>query len=100
MMNNSNSSETALLDFIAWAASKQGRIENVLNHTLPSANSTPQTLHSAMRYSALEGGKRVRALLCYAASELCNTEAKVAGLTHERTTREASSFLVGTRQSE
>ncbi|MDI1362730.1 polyprenyl synthetase family protein [Methylotenera sp.] len=78
MMNNSNSSETALLDFIAWAASKQGRIENVLNHTLPSANSTPQTLNSAMRYSALEGGKRVRALLCYAASELCNTDAKVA----------------------
>jgi len=26
----------------------------------------------------LEGGKRVRALLCYAASELCNTETKVA----------------------
>ena len=78
MMNNSNSSETALLDFSAWAATKQARIEDVLSHTLPSSNATPQKLHSAMRYSALEGGKRVRALLCYAASELCNTEAKVA----------------------
>ncbi|HPV33001.1 MAG TPA: polyprenyl synthetase family protein, partial [Methylotenera sp.] len=34
--------------------------------------------HSAMRYSALGGGKRVRALLCYAAAELCNTELKIA----------------------
>jgi farnesyl diphosphate synthase len=77
-MNNINSSETALLDFSAWAAAKQARIEDALNNLLPPANSTPQTLHSAMRYSALEGGKRVRALLCYAASELCNTDAKVA----------------------
>jgi len=77
-MNNINSSETALLDFSAWAAAKQARIEDVLNNLLLPANSTPQTLHSAMRYSALEGGKRVRALLCYAASELCNTDAKVA----------------------
>jgi farnesyl diphosphate synthase len=31
-----------------------------------------------MRYSALGGGKRVRALLCYAAAELCGTEDRVA----------------------
>lgn len=78
MMNNNNSSETAMLDFSAWAAEKQARIERVLNSTLPAANAMPQTLHNAMRYSALEGGKRVRALLCYAASELCGTDAKVA----------------------
>ena len=78
MMNNSHSSEIALLDFSAWAAEKQARIENVLNETLPHANTMPQKLHSAMRYSALEGGKRVRALLCYAASELCSTDTKVA----------------------
>jgi farnesyl diphosphate synthase len=78
MKNNINSSESALLEFSAWAAEKKVRIENVLNKTLPSINSTPQTLHSAMRYSALEGGKRVRALLCYAAAEFCNTDDKVA----------------------
>ncbi|MDI1310304.1 MAG: polyprenyl synthetase family protein [Methylotenera sp.] len=78
MMNNINSSETAMLDFSAWATEKQARIENVLNSTLPAANAMPQTLHNAMRYSALEGGKRVRALLCYAASELCGTDTKVA----------------------
>lgn len=78
MMNSIDSSETALLDFSAWVAEKQARIENALNSTLPPANATPTTLHSAMRYSALEGGKRVRALLCYAAAELCSTDAKVA----------------------
>jgi farnesyl diphosphate synthase len=31
-----------------------------------------------MRYSALGGGKRVRALLCYAAAELCDTDTLVA----------------------
>lgn len=77
-MNNLNSSATNLLDFSAWAVKKQARIENVLNNTLPAASSSPQKLHSAMRYSALEGGKRVRALLCYAAAELCGTEAKIA----------------------
>jgi farnesyl diphosphate synthase len=77
-MNNLNSSETNLLDFSAWAAGKQARIERVLNNMLPAASSTPQKLHSAMRYSALEGGKRVRALLCYAAAELCDTEAEIA----------------------
>lgn len=78
MMSNINSSESALLDFSAWAAEKQARIERVLNNTLPAASSIPQKLNSAMRYSALEGGKRVRALLCYAAAELCGTDAEIA----------------------
>lgn len=78
MMNKLNSSETTSLDFSAWAAEKQARIERVLNDTLPTASSNPQKLHSAMRYSALEGGKRLRALLCYAAAELCGTKAEIA----------------------
>ena len=64
--------------FQDWAQQQQARIETVLAHTLPAADVAPQTLHSAMRYSALGGGKRVRALLCYAAAELCNTELKIA----------------------
>lgn len=77
-MNSLNSSETNLLDFSAWVAVKQARIERVLNTTLPAASLSPQKLHSAMRYSALEGGKRVRALLCYAAAELCETNTGIA----------------------
>ena len=64
--------------FQDWAQQQQARIEAVLARTLPAADVAPQTLHSAMRYSALGGGKRVRALLCYAAAELCNTELKIA----------------------
>ena len=78
MMNSLHSSETTMLDFSVWAAEKQARIEHVLKKNLPPADSNPQKLHSAMRYSALEGGKRVRALLCYAAAELCGTEADLA----------------------
>lgn len=64
--------------FQDWAQQQQARIEAVLARTLPAADVAPQTLHSAMRYSALGGGKRVRALLCYAVAELCNTELKIA----------------------
>lgn len=66
------------MDFSAWAQTKQSRIEQVLNQTLPAADIAPQVLHSAMRYSALGGGKRIRALLCYAAAELCGTDIMIA----------------------
>ncbi len=65
-------------DFPSWAKAKQARIEDVLDEALPPDSQQPHKLHSAMRYSALGGGKRVRALLCYAAAELCNTEIAVA----------------------
>lgn len=64
--------------FSIWAKDRQAHIEQVLETTLPSVDLAPHTLHSAMRYSALGGGKRVRALLCYAAAELCDTDAHVA----------------------
>jgi farnesyl diphosphate synthase len=65
-------------DFLTWAKTKQERIEEVLDEALPPYSQEPHKLHSAMRYSALGGGKRVRALLCYAAAELCNTEIEIA----------------------
>ena len=77
-MNNLHLSQTTPLDFSAWALTQQARIEDVLNITLPPANVNPQKLHSAMRYSALNGGKRVRALLCYATAEFCQTDVKIA----------------------
>lgn len=65
-------------DFLTWVKTKQARIEEVLDEALPPDSQEPHQLHSAMRYSALGGGKRVRALLCYAAAELCNTEIETA----------------------
>jgi farnesyl diphosphate synthase len=58
------------LDFDVWVKLKQAHVEQVLDHILPNADLIPKTLHSAMRYSILGGGKRVRALLCYAAAEV------------------------------
>lgn len=66
------------MDFSAWALAKQQHIEEVLDHVLPPVETAPHQLHEAMRYSALSGGKRVRALLCYAAAEFCKTEMKTA----------------------
>jgi farnesyl diphosphate synthase len=49
---------------------RQARIERVLSRVLPPVDIAPARLHSAMRYATLEGGKRVRPLLAYAAGEL------------------------------
>lgn len=47
----------------------QQRIEQVLGAVLPPKTINPSHLHEAMRYSVLDGGKRVRPLLIYATGE-------------------------------
>jgi farnesyl diphosphate synthase len=44
----------------------QNRFESVLEHYLPKSTVQPAQLHQAMRYSALDGGKRFRPILIYA----------------------------------
>ncbi|MBA3695762.1 MAG: polyprenyl synthetase family protein [Methylotenera sp.] len=66
------------MEFPIWVQAKQQYIEQILDQVLPSPDIAPFKLHNAMRYSAMAGGKRVRALLCYAAAELCKTEPKIA----------------------
>lgn len=56
--------------FETWVSSHQQRCEQVLDVHLPATDVLPARLHSAMRYAVLGGGKRVRALLCYAAAAL------------------------------
>ena len=48
----------------------QARMEAALSRLLPAAHVAPARLHEAMRYAALEGGKRVRPLLAFAAGEV------------------------------
>jgi farnesyl diphosphate synthase len=60
--------------FTQWLADMQLRAEAVLAQHLPAASIIPQRLHEAMRYATLGGGKRVRALLAYAAAEFCNAD--------------------------
>ena len=50
-------------------ASYTARVDARLDAALPLATSNPRRLHDAMRYSVLNGGKRVRPLLVYAAGE-------------------------------
>jgi farnesyl diphosphate synthase len=58
-------------DFQAWMGGIQARTESVLARLLPPAHVAPARLHAAMRYATLEGGKRVRPLLAFAAGEVC-----------------------------
>jgi len=46
--------------------SYQSRVEKHLKYWLPSQDTIPQRLHAAMRYSSLDGGKRIRPALVYA----------------------------------
>lgn len=64
---------TSAFVFDHWARAHQQHVEQVLARRLPSDQVLPERLHKAMRYSVLGGGKRVRALLSYAAAELAGT---------------------------
>ena len=66
---------TSLAD---WMARELERFERAAQQQLPSAERPPQRLHEAIRYAVLQGGKRVRPLLVYAAGEL--VDATAAGL--------------------
>jgi farnesyl diphosphate synthase len=63
-------------DFMAWMGSAQARMEQALARLLPAAGLAPARLHEAMRYATLEGGKRVRPLLAFAAGELVEAPAQ------------------------
>jgi farnesyl diphosphate synthase len=52
----------ALKDYLDFC---QNRVERALDARLPSENILPQKLHRAMRYSTLDGGKRMRPMLVY-----------------------------------
>ncbi len=53
------------------------RIAGKLDEALPEAVAAPGRLHEAMRYSVLNGGKRVRPLLVYATGECLQIDAEL-----------------------
>ncbi len=61
---------TEVQGFDAWMRNVQHTMEEVLASYLPCSGQEPVRLHEAMRYAALDGGKRVRPLLVFAAGEL------------------------------
>ena len=50
-----------------WLPQQLERVEAFLAQQMPAEQQVPATLHQAMRYAVLGGGKRVRAALVYAA---------------------------------
>jgi farnesyl diphosphate synthase len=54
----------------------QNRVEIALNARLPASHILPQRLHEAMRYSTLDGGKRMRPLLTYCTGKVLGIEAE------------------------
>ncbi len=55
------------MSFSDWMQAIQQRTEVALARFLPRSSHVPARLHEAMRYATLQGGKRVRPLLCHAA---------------------------------
>ena len=62
------------MNFSTWMSGIQQRTEMALDAALPSPTLAPAQLHEAMRYAVLEGGKRVRPLLCHAAGSLFDAD--------------------------
>ena len=62
------------LEWPVWSRERQQRIEHVLKRVLPAPQGPSASLAEAMRYATLGGGKRVRALLAYAAGEFSSAD--------------------------
>jgi farnesyl diphosphate synthase len=58
------------ISFQNWMKEIQADVEVALNQYLPSTQTVPENLHEAMAYAVLDGGKRVRPLLVFAAGKL------------------------------
>jgi farnesyl diphosphate synthase len=61
---------TDLAAFGDWTKNVQSAMEEALAIFLPASSEVPHGLHEAMRYAVLDGGKRVRPLLAFAAGDL------------------------------
>jgi farnesyl diphosphate synthase len=64
----------ATASFEHWVQTIGNRFEDAAHLTLPRADVVPARLHRAMRYAVLDGGKRVRPLLVFAAGEVTQAD--------------------------
>jgi farnesyl diphosphate synthase len=62
------------MDFQSWVGARLNLVESTLKRVLPGPDIAPQRLHQAMRYAVLDGGKRVRPLLAFAAGEIAHAD--------------------------
>jgi geranylgeranyl diphosphate synthase, type II len=64
--------------FRSWLQRTRRAIDKALLSSLPAARTKPAAIHRAMRHGLLAGGKRLRPVLCCAASEACGGSARHA----------------------
>lgn len=57
--------------FNRWLVRTRQAVEKALRSAVPPLSTRPASIHRAMRYSLLSGGKRLRPVLCCAAAEAC-----------------------------
>jgi geranylgeranyl pyrophosphate synthase len=63
--------DTSLKSFLAQC---RARLEKALDKRLPPATTHPVDLHEAMRYTVLDGGKRIRPTLVYASGQAAGAD--------------------------
>ena len=65
------SQSSVAADLKAYLSERRSLVERALEDFLPPAGTPPPTIHEAMRYSVMAGGKRLRPILAIAAAEAC-----------------------------
>ena len=68
------SSASAAVPLSQYLAAQQQRIDHELKRLVPSETMPPQTIHRAVLYSLLAGGKRIRPILCIEAARTVSAE--------------------------
>src|SRR3990172_8979198 len=66
------------MDIREYLKEKGKIVEEALDRYLPGESEMPVTLHKAMRYSMMAGGKRIRPILCIASCEAVGGKPKKA----------------------
>ncbi len=71
--------QTEAVDIQEYLAEKRRLVDKLLDEFIPPATQAPQSLHQAMRYSVMAGGKRIRPILALAAYEFCSGDEPRSG---------------------
>ncbi len=62
----------------AFLEEDRNEVDQALDRLLPPESTTPETIHRAMRYSVMAGGKRIRPALCVETARLFDADRRAA----------------------
>lgn len=65
-------------DLKTYLTDRAAFVDAALDRLIPAADTSPATIHRAMRHSIFAGGKRLRPILCLAAAEACGGSREAA----------------------